>query len=119
MTDTPKGIKVEALKAHTYNGKSYQVGDTYDFYPINESSGISAEDQVASLQNTGFAARVDRADVAKAQVKATEKAAKQRASGTAVEPMTTENTGAAAPVRASKAAKTPRAKTARVPKAKK
>jgi hypothetical protein len=63
-------ITVEALKAHSYNGREYQVGDTYDFIPNdNPASGISADDQVASLQATGFAARVDRAAVAKAAAK--------------------------------------------------
>lgn len=30
MADTPKTVKVRALQAHSYNGKNYDVGDTYD-----------------------------------------------------------------------------------------
>ncbi len=90
MADSkPKSITVEALKAHTYNGKDYQVGDTYDFIPHDNPSGISADQQVDSLLQTGFAVRVDRAAVAKAQVKAAEQAQKARAKG-AVSPMTTD-----------------------------
>lgn len=107
-----KGIKVEALKYHTYNGKEYQVGDTYDFFPVNEPSGPSADDQVASLQATGFAARVDRADVAKAQRQTAEKAAKQRA--TAVAPMTTGD--ALVPKRAAKSARVAKPKAAKARK---
>lgn len=105
-----EGIKVEALKAHTYNGNSYEVGDTYTFFPVDNPSGISAEDQVASLQSTGFAARVDRVKVAKAQQQAAEKTMKARAkASTAVAPMTTENVGAVAAPRPARAAKTTRA----------
>ena len=65
-------VKVEALKYHTYNGKAYQVGDTYDFI-IAEGPGLpSADQQVEALQVNGFATRVDRVEVAK-------KAAKQPA----------------------------------------
>lgn len=77
MSDKPQGVKVEALKAHTYNGQSYEVGDVYDFYPSTDPGGISADAQLASLQSTGFATRVDRAKVAKDQAKAAEKAAEQ------------------------------------------
>lgn len=70
MSDKPKAIRVEALKAHTYNGQAYEVGDEYDFVPVDNPSGISADDQVASLANTGFALRVDRVKVAKDQAKA-------------------------------------------------
>jgi hypothetical protein len=30
MDEKPKTVTVEALQLHTYNGKSYDVGDTYD-----------------------------------------------------------------------------------------
>jgi hypothetical protein len=95
MSDKPQAIKVEALKWHTYNGKAYDVGDTYDFYPSTEPSGLSADDQVASLQTTGFAARVDRAKVAKEQAKAAEASVKAQAKA------------------AEKPAKAPKARTAR------
>lgn len=95
-SDTPKAYSVEALKAHTYDGKSYDVGDTYDFYPSLDPSGISVDAQLESLQRTGFAVRTDRAAVAKSQAKAA---------------AATVATRAAAP----KAAKVPRA--ARLPNA--
>ncbi len=28
--EKPKMVKVEALQAHTFNGQSYEVGDSYD-----------------------------------------------------------------------------------------
>jgi len=79
MGDKPQAVKVEALKWHTYNGTAYDVGDTYDFYPSTDPSAPPADDQVASLQSTGFAARVDRAKVAKEQAKAAEESAKAQA----------------------------------------
>jgi hypothetical protein len=92
MADAPKTYKVEALKAHSYQGENYEVGDVYDFAPVDNPSGISAEAQLESLANTGFAVRVDRKEVARAQAQEAEKAAKARASGkTSVEPMTTRS----------------------------
>lgn len=79
MSDKAQAIKVEALKAHTYNGQSYEVGDTYDFYPSTDPSGISADAQAESLANTGFAVRVDRVKVAKEQSKAAAKSAEHQA----------------------------------------
>lgn len=79
MSDKQTSVRVEALKAHTYNGKAYEVGDEYDFYPSTEPSGPSADDQVASLANTGFALRVDRVKVAKDQAKAAEASQKAQA----------------------------------------
>lgn len=106
MSDTPKAVKVEALKYHTYNGKEYQVGETYDFYPVNNPSGISADAQLASLQATGFATRVDRVEVARAEAKAAEKSQKQqRESATAVGPMTTGDAPKRARVSKPRAAK--------------
>ena len=61
----PMTVKVEALKAHTYNGDSYEVGDTYDFTPVDNPAGISVDAQVQSLQDHGFAVRVDRVAHAK------------------------------------------------------
>lgn len=116
MADAPKSYKVEALKAHTYNGKSYNVGDTYDFTPSDNPSGPSVEAQLESLANTGFAVRSDRREVAQAAAREAEKAAKARASGkTAVAPMTTDSVGVTAKrarsvAKAPKAAKTVRAK---------
>ena len=55
-------VKVEALKAHSYNGKNYAVGDTYD---------IDAQ-YVDSVFNQGMAVRVDRVAHAKAEAKAAE-----------------------------------------------
>jgi hypothetical protein len=75
MGDKPQAIKVEALKAHTYNGKAYEVGDTYDFYPSTEPSGISADAQADSLLAAGLAARVDRAKIAKEAARAAAKPA--------------------------------------------
>lgn len=61
--DKPKMVKVEALKYHTNAGQEYQVGDEYE---VEESA-------VDSLGTLGFAARVDRAAVAKAATKEAEK----------------------------------------------
>lgn len=101
-------VKVEALKPHTYNGKSYEVGDTYDFEPILSPAGISADQQVQSLQDTGFAVRVDRKAVAKAQSaeakKSTAKAAKTKKS-TAVAPMGVDTVAKPAKVRKASAKK--------------
>lgn len=80
MADKPQTVEVEALEAHTYNGESYEVGDTYQI----------AADLVDSVAAQGKAVRVDRADVAKAQRKAAEKASKP------VEPMTTTSRSAKA-----------------------
>lgn len=74
-TDKPETVEVEALQPHTYNGDSYEVGDTYDI----------AADLVDSVTAQGKAVRVDRAEVAKAQAKAAEKASKP------VAPMTTSS----------------------------
>jgi hypothetical protein len=78
-------VKVESIKYHTTAGKEYPVGATYS---VDESS-------VENLVNQGMALRVDRAEVAKAQAKDAEKAAKARAEGkTAVEPMALDTTAA-------------------------
>ena len=71
--EKPKTVEMEALQHHTYNGQEFQVGDTYDL----------PEDLVHSVTAQGKAARVDRAEVAKAQAKAAQKPSKP------VEPMTT------------------------------
>lgn len=70
--EAPETVTVEALEAHTYNGDSYEVGDTYD---------IDAQ-LVDSVTFQGKAVRVDRVEVARAAAKAA-KASKP------VEPMTT------------------------------
>lgn len=68
-----ESIKLEAIAPHSYNGKAYEVGDTYEFVPIdNPNSGFSVADQVDSLRLQGHAVRVDRAAVAKAAAKAAE-----------------------------------------------
>ena len=109
MADAPKSFKVEALKAHTYNGGSYNVGDTYDFTPSDNPSGPSVEAQLESLANTGFAVRVDRKEVAQAAAREAEKAAKARAAGkTAIAPMTTDAVGVT-PKPARSVAKAPKA----------
>lgn len=79
MSDKSNAVRVEALRAHTYNGKAYEVGDEYDFYPSDNPSSPSVDEQVASLANTGFALRVDRVKVAKAQAKAAETSQKAAA----------------------------------------
>lgn len=79
MSDKRQSVKVEALKWHTYEGKAYDVGDIYDFYPSTNPSGLSVDDQLASLANTGFAIRSDRVKVAKDQAKAAEDSAKAQA----------------------------------------
>lgn len=55
MSDQSNAVRVEALKPHTYNGQKYGIGDQYDFYPVDNPSGISAEAQIESLERTGFA----------------------------------------------------------------
>jgi len=54
-----KCVTVEALKIHTYNGKEYQVGDTYEF-PEEHADGLAAG---------GFAVRTDRVAHAKQAAK--------------------------------------------------
>jgi hypothetical protein len=77
-------VKVESIKYHTTDGKEYPVGATYS---VDESA-------VDNLAAQGMALRVDRAQVAKDQAAAAEKAAKARAKGsTAVAPMTTDSVG--------------------------
>lgn len=92
MADQSKTVTVEALAAHTYDGESYEVGDTYDI-----------EEQYAeSVVLQGKAVRVDRAKVAKAAVKEGEKASKP---GKPVAAMRAE-----APARATKQARMKRTK---------
>lgn len=100
-----ESVKVEAIKAHTYNGKSYDVGDVYEFHPSTDPAGISADDQVASLLNTGFAIRVDRVKVAKEQAKAAEKTVQAREAAVQAKP--------ARVPKAPKAQKAPKAKAAK------
>ena len=100
-------VKVESIKYHTTDGKEYPVGATYS---VDESA-------VENLAIQGMAVRVDRAEVAKQQAAAADKAAKARARGgsTKVEPMTTDSVGIT-PKRTARALKAPRARTARVKK---
>ena len=58
--------KVTALQFHTYGGKAYNVGDTYD----------APDDLVTSLQVQGKASLADPAGAAKASAKATAATAK-------------------------------------------
>lgn len=81
--EKPKQVTVEAIKAHTNAGESYEVGDTYD---VDEAA-------VDSLVAQGFALRTDRVAVARKQAADAEKA--RKAASHPVEPMTTENTGKA------------------------
>jgi hypothetical protein len=53
--EKPKTVTVEALQWHTYDGKEYAVGDTYE---IDEALADSVAAQ-------GKAIRTDRAEVAK------------------------------------------------------
>ena len=66
MAETPKKVKVEALKYHTTAGEEYQIGDTYD---VEEAA-------VENLTTQGMAVRVDRVAHAKAAEKAAAKPAK-------------------------------------------
>lgn len=81
--EKPKKVTVEAIKAHTNAGESYDVGDTYE---VDEAA-------VDSLAIQGMALRADRVEVAKQAAKDAEKA--RKAASHPVEPMTTENTGKA------------------------
>ncbi len=94
-----KMVTVEALEYHTYDGKEYQVGDTYDI----------DEQYVESVALQGKAVRVDRAKVAKdaaKEGKASEKAADK--AGRKVEAMRTDR--ASAPARATKQSRMKRTK---------
>ena len=108
-----KTVTVEALEYHTYDGKEYEVGDTYDI----------DEQYVESVASQGKAVRVDRVKVAKdaaKEGKASEKAAKDAAkegkagekasakAGQKVEAMRTDR--ASAPVRSTKQSKMKRTK---------
>lgn len=64
--DKPEKVTVEAIKAHTNAGESYDVGDTYD---VDEGA-------VESLAANGFALRADRVEVAKKAAKESERAEK-------------------------------------------
>lgn len=102
MADAPKTVKVEALEWHTHQGEEHNIGDTYDI----------DEQLVDSVQAQGKAVRVDRVAVAKEAAKAAEKTTRARAQGkTAVEPMTTDTTAAAAATPARRAAKSTRARS--------
>jgi len=79
--EKPKTVTVEALRAHSYNGTDYQVGDTYEI-------DASVVDSVAAQ---GMAVRADRVEVAKQQAADAEKA--RKAASHPVDPMTTETTG--------------------------
>jgi hypothetical protein len=81
--EKPKTVTVEAIRAHSYQGESYDVGDTYE---IDEAF-------VASVGAQGMAVRADRVAHAKQQAKDAETA--RKAASHSVEPMTTENTGKA------------------------
>lgn len=98
--EKPTQVTVEALKAHTNAGESYDVGDTYD---VDEAA-------VDNLALQGMAARVDRVAVAKEQRRTAEKAEAARRSGkkTAVEPMTTTSETGRGLAGRTRAAKTPR-----------
>jgi hypothetical protein len=66
--EKPKTVTVEALQLHTYNGKEYQIGDTYE---IDEAL-------VDSVTAQGKAVRTDRAAVAKKAAAATTEAEKKK-----------------------------------------
>ncbi len=98
MADKPETVTVEALEYHTYDGKEYQVGDTY---------AIDAQ-YVDSVASQGKAVRVDRVKVAKAAAKEVKEGAKAAADkGQKVEAMRTR---ASAPPRATKQSKMKRTK---------
>ena len=81
--DKPKTITVEALQAHSYNGKDYQVGDTYDI-----------DEQLAdSVAIQGKAIRTDRVAVAKKADKDAKAAAETRAKETAKTTVRTRTVG--------------------------
>jgi hypothetical protein len=64
--EKPKTVTVEAIQPHSYQGKDYEVGDTYDI-----------EEQYAdSVASQGKAVRTDRVARAKAEKKAGTKPAK-------------------------------------------
>ena len=67
--EKPVQVTVEAIKAHTNAGESYDVGDTYD---VDEAA-------VDNLAHLGMAIRVDRKAAAKAATKAAEKPAAKKA----------------------------------------
>jgi hypothetical protein len=77
--DTPKTVTVEAIKAHSYNGKAYAIGDTYEI----------DEQFVDSVAAQGMAVRLDRVAHAKAQADASEKA--RKAASHPVAPLTTDD----------------------------
>ena len=60
MADAPKTTTVEALQWHTYNGKEYNIGDTYQ---IDDAL-------VDSVTTQGKAVRTDRVAHAKRQAAA-------------------------------------------------
>ena len=68
MADAPKTTTVEALQWHTYNGKEYNIGDTYQ---IDDAL-------VDSVTTQGKAVRTDRVAHAKRQAKASVEAKRGR-----------------------------------------
>ena len=91
MADKPETVNVQAAQYHTYDGKEYQIGDTY----------AAPADLVDSLAAQGKAFRTE---APKAAAKATARAAKGgRRSKTAVEPMGTATTKTVQPRRARRA----------------
>jgi hypothetical protein len=94
ITDDPKSdtVEVEALQVHTYNGKEYQVGDTYDI-----------EAQYAdSVAAQGKAIRTDRVEKAQADAKASERTSAKRAQDAAASDKTIAKARAKAGARASR-----------------
>lgn len=64
--EKPATVTVQALEAHTYDGESYEIGDTYD----------APEHLIDTLKVQGKAAPVDAKAAAKAVSKAVAKPAK-------------------------------------------
>ena len=81
MADKPETVNVQAAQYHTYDGKEYQIGDTY----------AAPADLVDSLAAQGKAFRTEAPKAAKAET-AKAKGGRRGSRKTAVEPMGTATT---------------------------
>ena len=76
MSEHVKKVSVTALKAHTYEGKSYDEGDTYSV-PADQVENLVAQGMAKSSEDVEQD-EADAKDAAKADAKAAADAKKHR-----------------------------------------
>jgi hypothetical protein len=87
-----KGIKVQAIRPHTFAGKDYEPGDTYT---VSGDAHQTVDQYVDTLRGSGLAKAADDEGgpniVEEIRTPDEAAAAKAAARSTAVEPLSTEN----------------------------